>query len=148
MKIKTIVGATVVVLFSLFAIAGFSQRSPAQTNSSNSQTTSPYMGPNGMMSGGVMNGGMMYGRMMNGRMRGWNMMENHYALRKLIGRLESDLSAADSQAASTAIKRKLQDAVSAVNQLKQEYSQSWAIMQNMRMYGNHCNWTDTPQKQN
>ena len=154
MKSKTLIGATLVVLFSLFVIAGFSQKSPAQTdpsNSTSSQGTNGYMGRGGMY-GGMMNGGMMYGRMMNGHMMygrmGRYMTESYNATHKLINRVESDLSAARAEASSAAIKSKLADADAAIVQLKKEYSQTWGMMGYMPMNANHCYWNQPQQKQN
>ncbi len=155
MKVKKIIGITLVVLFSLFVIASFSQRGSAQTDSSSptsSQGTTGTMGRNGMMDGGMMTGGMTYGRMMNGRMMygrmGRYMMENYNAMRNLIDRVSSDLSRARAEASSAAIKSKLADADAAIAQLKKEYSRTWGMMGYMPMNDYHCYWNQPQQDQN
>lgn len=95
------------------------------------------------MQGYAMNGRMMYGNRM-----GRTMMGNYTGTQKLINRLESDVSAAKAEASSAAIKSKLADAVSAIAQLKQEYSQNWGMMNSMPMYANQCYWTQPQQKRN
>ncbi|MEJ2006569.1 MAG: hypothetical protein P8Z30_00175 [Acidobacteriota bacterium] len=163
MRMKTLIGTVLLVVFSIFAIGSFAQRSSAQTDTSNRNATSATagtMGQRGMMnggsmSGGMMNGSMMNGRMMNGRMMdgrtmmGRNMMGNYGTMRKLMNRLTSDLSAAEAQAGSAALKSKLDDAGALVSKLRGELSSSWGMMARyMPMHGSYyCSWNQTGQKQ-
>ena len=133
MKTKTLIGAVLLVVFSIFAIGSFAQRSSAQTDTNNSNTssaTSGSMGQGGMMYGGTLYGGMMNGQMMNGRnmygrgMMGHTMMGSYSAMQKMMNRLASDLSAARAEAGSAAIRSKLADANLLVSKLRGELSHS------------------------
>ena len=161
MKIKTVIGITLLAAFALFGVISFAQKSSAQTNTDSaaqSSTPNSTMGQQGTMYGHMMNGSSMSGGMMNGRMMygnhmygqgmmGRNMMGNYSATQKLINRLESDLSAAKAQAGSAA-RSKLDDASSLVGKLKNQLSNSWGMMMSyMPMHGGSgCYWNQTGQQ--
>lgn len=149
MKTKTLIGAVLLVVFSIFAIGSFAQRTSAQTDTNSSTSGAAMSGTmgqrsamnGGSMNRGMMNGSMMSGRMMKGRMMyGRGMMGNYSSMQKLTNRLKSDLSAAEAQAGSAAIRSKLADAGSLVSKLRGELSNSWGMMMRyMPMNGDyHC----------
>jgi hypothetical protein len=137
MKIKTIIGITLLVVFSLFVLGSFARRSAAQTDTNNSNANSAVLGSTsqgGMMYGGTMYGGMMSGRMMSrgamcgSGMMGRNMMESHSVMRRMMNQLESDLASARAEASSAKIKDQLADASSLVSKLCGEFSHDWGMM--------------------
>lgn len=157
MKIKTIIGITLLAVFSLFAIGSFAQQTSAQTDATNSNANSVASGTmsqRGMMYGGMMNGGMMQRRMMYGNMHGRGMMGQtmmgHYnSMQTIMNRLASELSAIRAEASSAAVESKLADADSLVGKLRDQLSHSWGIMmQNMPMNGgSYCYSNQTGQQQ-